>query len=64
MKPPTWNVHLFRRCGLIQGCQLAIELFSVVGLDARLAALLKKRLWSFVAKRFDHFISVSLSDTR
>jgi hypothetical protein len=29
---------------LVQGCQLAIEFVSVVGLDARLAAFFKKRL--------------------
>lgn len=44
MKPPARNVHLFRHCGLVQSGQLAIELVSMMGLDARLAALLKKRL--------------------
>ena len=64
MKSPAWNIHLFRYCGLVQGCQLAIELVSVVGLDARLAALFKKRLQPLVTKRFNHVVSVSLGDTR
>ena len=43
---------------------MTIELVCMVGLDARLATLVKKRLQSFVAERFDHAFSVSLGDTR
>lgn len=50
MKPPARDIHLLRYCGLVQGCQLAIELVRVVGLYARLAAPLKKRLQPFVEK--------------
>lgn len=44
MKSPTGNVHLFWRSRLVQGCKLAIEFFSLVRLNASLAAFLKKRL--------------------
>ena len=62
--PPTGNVHLHWRGRLVLSCQLTIEFFSVMRLDASHTAFLKKRLQPFVLECFDHFDSVSLSDTR
>ena len=50
MKSPTRYVQLFRCRCLIQGGKLAIELFGLMRLDARLAALLKKCLDPLVSK--------------
>ena len=50
MKSPTRYIHLFRCRRLIQGRQLAVELFGLMRLDARLAALLKKCLKPLVPK--------------